>query len=284
MDKDALTLIIAIVIVSWILIQISGAAGRKARQKEAARRAPKADSLKTIFQYMDAAQYLLDRCNELNTKYMKLIADKHQLIAIMNDPNALDKLNRIEKNFINCILDATVYRDEIDNCIELRIIDLKLYNALEDVVTYMEMYIQEIEEMDVDMYDADDRDAYEERTAWENEARAGMYGKEFQEDFQERDSYHEDSRYERQTGRQSQNNNQYGGYQQQNQQRQSYQQHSNSDNFQSVDSYFTGCNSIEEVEKRYKALAKVFHPDSQTGNDASFKQLQASYEEAKKKF
>lgn len=181
MDKDALILIISIIAVGWVLAQISSAAGRKSRQKASEQKAPKAESIRTIFQYMDASQELLDRVNELNGKYIKLIADKHQLIAIMNDPAALDKLNQIEKDFNNCVLDATVFRDQIDRSIQLRDIDLDLYNNLEDIVTYMEMYIQAIEDLDVDMYDADDRNAYEDRTAWENEARAGMHGHVYQE-------------------------------------------------------------------------------------------------------
>lgn len=299
MDKDALILIISIIAVGWILAQISSAAGRKSRQKAAEQKAPKAESIKTIFQYMDASQALLDRVNELNNKYIKLIADKHQLIAIMNDPAALDKLNQIEKDFNNCVLDATVLRDQIDRSIQLSDIDLDLYNKLEDIVTYMEMYIQAIEELDVDMYDAEDRNAYEDRTAWENEARAGMHGREYQEYYEGSDAYRDEYRYQRQTGHQNQNSSQYNNYnngsQQQNyqqnnqqnqyqqQQQQSYQQQS-SGSTQDTDSYFAGCTTLEEVEKRYKALAKVFHPDSQTGNDVSFKQLQTAYETAKKKF
>ena len=101
---------------------------------------------------------LIDAEN-VSGKYIKLIADKHQLIAIMNDPAALDKLNQIEKDFNNCVLDATVFRDQIDRSIQLRDIDLDLYYNLEDIVTYMVMYIQAIEDLDVDMYDADDRNA-----------------------------------------------------------------------------------------------------------------------------
>lgn len=289
MDKDALILIISIIAVGWVLAQISSAAGRKSRQKASEQKAPKAESIRTIFQYMDASQELLDRVNELNGKYIKLIADKHQLIAIMNDPAALDKLNQIEKDFNNCVLDATVFQDQIDRSIQLRDIDLDLYNNLEDIVTYMEMYIQAIEDLDVDMYDADDRNAYEDRTAWENEARAGMHGHVYQEFYERNDAYHDEYRYQRQTGHQSQTSNQYNNYnngsqQQNNQYQQQQQQQQSSGSAQDTDSYFAGCTTMEEVEKRYKALAKVFHPDSQTGNDVSFKQLQAAYETAKKKF
>ena len=138
------------------------------------------------------------------------------------------------------------------------------------------------------MYDADDRNAYEDRTAWENEARAGMHGHVYQEFYERNDAYHDEYRYQRQTGHQSQTSNQYNNYnngsQQQNNQYQQQQEQQSSGSAQDTDSYFAGCTTMEEVEKRYKALAKVFHPDSQTGNDVSFKQLQAAYETAKKKF
>lgn len=53
MDKDALILIISIIAVGWVLAQISSAAGRKSRQKASEQKAPKAESIRTIFQYMD---------------------------------------------------------------------------------------------------------------------------------------------------------------------------------------------------------------------------------------
>ena len=67
-------------------------------------------------------------------------------------------------------------------------------------------------------------------------------------------------------------------------QQQYYQQQQTNQAQNNVDSYFEGCNSKEEVEKRYKALAKVFHPDSQTGDNTAFKNLQEAYENAKKKY
>lgn len=51
-----------------------------------------------------------------------------------------------------------------------------------------------------------------------------------------------------------------------------------------IDSYFHGCSSKDEVTKRYRALCKVFHPDSSTGDTDEFRKLQSSYEDALKKF
>lgn len=45
--------------------------------------------------------------------------------------------------------------------------------------------------------------------------------------------------------------------------------------------FFSGCNTINEVEARYKALAKVFHPDCKTGDNNAFKTLQDAYEAKK---
>lgn len=41
--------------------------------------------------------------------------------------------------------------------------------------------------------------------------------------------------------------------------------------------FFAGCETFEEVRKRYKALCKVYHPDV-GGHEETFKQLQAQYE------
>lgn len=46
----------------------------------------------------------------------------------------------------------------------------------------------------------------------------------------------------------------------------------------STEDYFQGCNTKEEIDKRYRALCKVFHPDSSTGDTEAFKNLQKSYE------
>lgn len=42
--------------------------------------------------------------------------------------------------------------------------------------------------------------------------------------------------------------------------------------------YFDGCNNKEEINKRYKALAKVYHPDMATGNENIFKIICEEYE------
>lgn len=46
-----------------------------------------------------------------------------------------------------------------------------------------------------------------------------------------------------------------------------------------IDSYFHGCNTKEELTKRYRALCKVFHPDAATGDTDEFRKLQEAYED-----
>ena len=42
-------------------------------------------------------------------------------------------------------------------------------------------------------------------------------------------------------------------------------------------SYFDGCSTREEIETRYKALAKVFHPDAKAGDEETFKSINEQY-------
>lgn len=42
--------------------------------------------------------------------------------------------------------------------------------------------------------------------------------------------------------------------------------------------YFSGCNTKEEADKRYKALAKAFHPDMGYGDESSFNAMQKEYD------
>ena len=47
------------------------------------------------------------------------------------------------------------------------------------------------------------------------------------------------------------------------------------------DVFFTGCDTIEDLEKRYRSLAKVYHPDMPTGNKEIFQKMQEEYERRK---
>lgn len=48
--------------------------------------------------------------------------------------------------------------------------------------------------------------------------------------------------------------------------------------------YFAGCNTLEKLEKRYKSLCKTYHPDTESGDEDSFKQMQLEYEKLKQGF
>lgn len=50
----------------------------------------------------------------------------------------------------------------------------------------------------------------------------------------------------------------------------------------STASFFSGCTSMEKLEKRYKALCKVYHPDSGNGDEETFKCMCGEYEKMKK--
>lgn len=45
--------------------------------------------------------------------------------------------------------------------------------------------------------------------------------------------------------------------------------------------YFKGCRNVRELSLRYKALAKIYHPDSEGGDVESFKLLQQEFEKLK---
>ena len=42
--------------------------------------------------------------------------------------------------------------------------------------------------------------------------------------------------------------------------------------------YFKGCKTEEEIKKRYRDLCKVFHPDSESGDQETFLKIKADYE------
>ena len=46
--------------------------------------------------------------------------------------------------------------------------------------------------------------------------------------------------------------------------------------------FFGGCDTKEKLEKRYKALCKTYHPDSEAGDEETFKLMRDEYEQKKK--
>lgn len=41
--------------------------------------------------------------------------------------------------------------------------------------------------------------------------------------------------------------------------------------------FFSGCNSLEKLDKRYKSLCKAYHPDSEGGDTETFQKMQEEY-------
>ncbi len=48
--------------------------------------------------------------------------------------------------------------------------------------------------------------------------------------------------------------------------------------------FFNGCNTAEELKKRYRDLTKVFHPDSENGDQETFMLIKSDYEALAAKF
>ncbi len=49
-------------------------------------------------------------------------------------------------------------------------------------------------------------------------------------------------------------------------------------------SFFAGCGTVKEVEKRYRALCKAYHPDQGYGDEETFRMISKQYEEVKQEF
>lgn len=48
--------------------------------------------------------------------------------------------------------------------------------------------------------------------------------------------------------------------------------------FQTVFSFFEGCRTKAEADKRYRALAKAFHPDTGCGDENMFNKMKEEYD------
>ena len=49
-------------------------------------------------------------------------------------------------------------------------------------------------------------------------------------------------------------------------------------------SFFNGCNSRTQLDKRYRELCKIYHPDAATGDQELFIEMQQEYKELKGQF
>lgn len=54
------------------------------------------------------------------------------------------------------------------------------------------------------------------------------------------------------------------------------------DNMPGSASFFSGCNTVEKLNKRYKALCKAYHPDNEGGDEEIFIAIKEEYEALKK--
>lgn len=48
--------------------------------------------------------------------------------------------------------------------------------------------------------------------------------------------------------------------------------------------FFAGCNSRESIDKKYKSLVKLYHPDNMDGDTAALQEINVQYDQAKRRF
>ena len=48
--------------------------------------------------------------------------------------------------------------------------------------------------------------------------------------------------------------------------------------------FFAGCNSKESLDKKYKSLVKLYHPDNMDGDTKALQEINVQYDKAKKRF
>jgi len=48
--------------------------------------------------------------------------------------------------------------------------------------------------------------------------------------------------------------------------------------------FFAGCNSLESIDKKYKQLVKLYHPDNPDGDTKALAEINIQYDKAKAKF
>ena len=113
-----------------------------------------------------------------------------------------------------------------------------------------------------------------------------QYEKEEKRKFEEFRRQEEKRRYEEYRRQEDETRRRYEQQKQQEKQRQYEEQRratSKNEPNSGID-FFAGCNSKEDVERKYKKLASIYHPDTGFGDEETMKIINNQKEEALKKF
>ena len=124
----------------------------------------------------------------------------------------------------------------------------------EDEDYYEDEYLEE---------DEDDYDYLEEDEGYEEDYPGRRYRREYYEEDDDIDDEDDNSYYQEQKTSKKQSSNA-------------------TSNIRSFD-FFAGCKSVESLDKKYKTLVKLYHPDNSDGDTSALQEINVQYTEAKKK-
>lgn len=184
-------------------------------KKDNEKNATNIKQIKNINQYIIAVNKLIYQYNIYRESFDFVANEKNDEIINTHDKKAFDEFTELVSKFTECIQKAENIITYIKETIEELKPSLDAYAELDDTITFMGIYLKNIEDIQC-------------------------------------------SKKDQKEHKQNQNNM--------------------SENQKTTDDFFSGCNTINDVEARYKALAKVFHPDCKTGDNNAFKILQDAYE------
>ena len=145
---------------------------------------------------------------------------------------------------------------------------------------------------DDDFYeDGEDEDFYEDEYESDDDYESDdEYEDEYDsdDDYASEDEYESDDDYESDNEYDSDDDNDFSDYYEDDFYKHKSSRHSRDNIAQNHSSnsfdFFAGCNSRESVDKKYRSLAKLYHPDNIDGDTAALQEINVQYEEAKKRF
>ncbi len=126
------------------------------------------------------------------------------------------------------------------------------------------------EDLDDEDYDADYDEDYDEDYAEDLDDDEDSYSN-YDEDST--NSYNKRSSYQKSYYKKSDNQRSYN-------QNSSQTKVAADNNF----NFFAGCNSLESIDKKYKQLVKLYHPDNPDGDTKALAEINIQYDKAKAKF
>ena len=162
----------------------------------------------------------------------------------------------------------------------------KYYNLMvrmQKIKAYAETYMNHVDNVNrAKIREKEEREARRRKQEWQRKQEE----KEWEEERREKNRQKQEQERRRAEWQKAENERKRAEWQRaenERRQKEAYERASSEGSGSTTD-FFRDCNSKSSIDKRYRDLTKVYHPDQGNGSEEIFKEIQNQYEKKKKKY